>query len=918
VGSIVGLLILACLASIGGPALAGEEVRYAPPPAWVKPLAVPNLESDVGAGAFQLLLQNDQAHYASEGDDFYSERAIRLRTPQALQSANIIQSWNPETESLTVHVLRIIRGRQVIDVLAGGKKMTVLRREKNLESASLDGALTATLQPEGLMVGDILDYAVTLRRKDPLRQGHSEGVFALAHEGVAGRVYIRQLWPDAKPIHWRATAGLPAPAVSRANGETELLIDVADLPSPKAPLGAPMRYLQLGQLQVSQYRDWAEVSALMAPLYRKASTLAEVSPVKVEAARIRAASTDPRQRAFAALKLVQDQVRYVFLGMNLGGYLPADADTTWSRRFGDCKGKTALLLALLHELGIEAEPAFVASVLGDGLDQKPPSLGVFDHVLIQAKIAGKTYWLDGTRSGDRNLEDIPTPAFHWALPIQASGAQLVAMVQTVPVVPDTERNVRFDIKAGLDAPAKVHIELIYRGDSAIASRIMLDQVAKTELDRRLREFWSQQYAWIQASTVGSSYDEQTGVMRLWLDGSGAMDWAVNGQVRDFEIEESNLGGTFDYQRETGPDQDAPFAVDFPAYARNSVAIELPENGAGFSLLNSEVVDTTVAGVAYSRKAGIRAGAVLVETEQRSVAPEFPAADAPTAGEALRKLGARDVFLRAFAPSSTVPDDAPTQVEPTDAAGLAAKAIGELSRGDYRKAIDDFTRVITSDPKSSKYIYDRGTAYFQIGDDVHAMADFNQALRLAPDDGLTLMARAELNLLHDDQVSARRDFDQALKAAPNNADYQRRRADAYQDAGLWDVSVGYYADWLKRFAANPSADAMRGRLCLAKAKLGRDLGSVLEECDAVLKARPELVAGLEGRGLALLRIRRYMDAAATYDHLTRIDSKVAAGLYGRGVARSHAGLKAQGEADMKAGLAIDPGIAADFKRYGLAP
>ena len=54
---------------------------------------------------------------------------------------------------------------------------------------------------------------------------------------------------------------------------------------------------------------------------------------------------------------MQDKVRYVFLGMNTGGYVPADADVTWARRFGDCKGKTTLLLAVLHELGIaESHP----------------------------------------------------------------------------------------------------------------------------------------------------------------------------------------------------------------------------------------------------------------------------------------------------------------------------------------------------------------------------------------------------------------------------------------------------------------------------------------------------------------------------------------------------------------------------------
>ena len=79
---------------------------------------------------------------------------------------------------------------------------------------------------------------------------------------------------------------------------------------------------------------------------------------------------------------MQEKVRYVFLAMNGGGYRPAPAEVTWQRRFGDCKGKTVLLLALLHELGIEAVPVLVSTDEGDGLDGRLPAAGWFDHAIV--------------------------------------------------------------------------------------------------------------------------------------------------------------------------------------------------------------------------------------------------------------------------------------------------------------------------------------------------------------------------------------------------------------------------------------------------------------------------------------------------------------------------------------------------------
>src|SRR5207237_3849325 len=141
-----------------------------------------------------------------------------------------------------------------------------------------------------------------------------------------------------------------------------------------------------------------------APLYEKASEIAPTSPIKAEADAIAARTKDPKARAFAALQLVEDKTRYFFLGMGDGGYVPANAEDTWARRFGDCKAKTALLLALLKNLGLDAEPVLVNLGGGDGLDELPPALANFNHVIVRVKINGQSYWLDGTRTDDRNPE----------------------------------------------------------------------------------------------------------------------------------------------------------------------------------------------------------------------------------------------------------------------------------------------------------------------------------------------------------------------------------------------------------------------------------------------------------------------------------------------------------------------------------
>src|SRR3546814_8269245 len=98
-------------------------------------------------------------------------------------------------------------------------------------------------------------------------------------------------------------------------------------------------------------------------------------------------SSDLLDRASAALKLVQRDVRYIYVGLGNGNLTPATAEETCQRRYGDCKGKTALLMALLARLGIEAEAVLANNSGGDeGLDGQLPNPGMCDHVLVRARI----------------------------------------------------------------------------------------------------------------------------------------------------------------------------------------------------------------------------------------------------------------------------------------------------------------------------------------------------------------------------------------------------------------------------------------------------------------------------------------------------------------------------------------------------
>ena len=897
-------------------AIAGSEVLYAPPADWVKPVQIPAAPSVEGDQSIQPLLLQVQTRLDGDGDKSFFESAFRILSPQGLSVvAGITPSWNPDTETLTLHRFNVIRDGQTIDLLQGGKKVTVLRRETRLEQATLDGSLTATLQPEGLKVGDIVDFAATSVRRDPVLKGHSQAFFELTSPTPVARILVRETWPVSKPIRWKITDAMPAPTVTQSPAGTELVVDLANVSAPKQPSDAPVRFQNLGQLQISQFDSWADVSTLMYPLYEKASTLGAGSPLKLEAKKIAQATSDPRIRVAAALRIVQDQVRYAYIGLNFGGYIPADADLTWTRRFGDCKGKTALLLALLKELGIQAEPALVNSTNGDGLSSRLPTLAFFDHVIVRAQIGKDIYWLDGTRLGDRAIDDIAVPDFHWALPVLPTGAQLTPLQPTPLDKPEFESTLRLDATAGLEAKAPAHAEHILRGDDAVSRNIALTGAGAVEAERDMRSYWRGIYPWIDAKNVSYTFDDAHRVMRLSMDGVATMDWDQSGAFRDFQVSDSSIGMNRSFRREPGPHDDAPFSVPYPLYKSWKVVINLPNKGEGFQLLNGADVDRTVAGRHNQRHAEINDGVVTILATEKTVVPEFPADEADAAARTLRQMANYDVMVRTSLTSNSVGDDAGSaDPEPTTAAEFAFRGARLLRKHEFDKAIADFDRAIVLDPKSARDFYNRAVAHFHKGEDGLALADFSKAIELNPTDGVALDGRAQLYLLTGRDLLADADIDRADHLAQGDAGALRLHAALYEVSGHYLKAIGFYDQLV---AKAPTVEALNGR-CWARAEWGKELTLALADCDAALKLGPGTASVLDSRGLVLLRQGRYADAISSYDDALRARPGQAESLFGRGLARLRGGSRTEADVDLAAARAAKAGIDSEFARFGVAP
>ena len=876
------------------PALAGEQVLFAAAPDWVQSVPVDPAISLDAELPVHVLLNDVQTLLAPGAASTYNSIAIRINNPQGLSAGNLSLAWRGDTDDLTVHHVRIRRAGEVIDVLDEGQTFTVLRREQSLEMATLTGVLTANMFPAGLEVGDTLEIAFTVDQRNPVLPEATETAFG-PFNGPLGKVHVRVNWPEDMDVELKSTRGLPALERGSKGGLSFAEFSLSQPDQLLLPSGAPGRYALVRMLEATSFDSWSDLAEQFVPLYAEASRIPASGKLREEVDKIAAATQDPVKRAELALALVQDKVRYVALAMGAGGLMPADTETTWSRRYGDCKAKTALLIGVLGELGIAAEPVLVNSVLGDALSGLLPRAAAFDHVLVRTRIDGREYYMDGTGTGDTSLDRLQVPFYSWGLPV-AAGAALVPMVPAALPWPTEETVVRIDASGGVHAAAPVTAEVIYRGDDAIGMNAVMSQLAGDARRQAMEQFWQSELDDAKPENVAFAFDSATGLARMTMDGTTELDW--DGTF--FEPSGMRVGYDPDFSRQPGPDAEAPFALGHPFYNRQRYEITLPR---GFSAaqIDGEEVDTTLAGIEYRREVALENGVFTATRTTRSIAPELAYDDAIAAESALKSLREKRLFLRLPSGYRASDDDigALSQIDAAGVVEIRRRAYELFEAGAFAAALPLLEKATELDPNDAWTWANRALALANMNRLDEAETAYEKALAISPTYSIAFNARGAVALQRQDYATAIEAYRASWDADQENSWALQKLGDAYYLQGNYQESLAIGEQLLERFP-----DLILGYTTKAYSlvKLGRE-----QEADTVLQAALKAQPDNEVRKAMISEVYLMLDMEDQSDALLAdtIDGSDNPAFLVQRAARRETGEYKEKMADLNAALAIDP-------------
>ena len=480
---------------------------------WVKPATLPETAELPATASVNYLLADHQVNISQSGEQgskrTYLHYAMQATSEQGLSNVSEIElSFQPAFENLTLHHISVTRDGKVLNRLQQDK-LKLFQREDDLKNKIYQEQWTVLAILEDVRVGDIVDYSYSIVGSNPVLGDKYFGRSPLSWGVPLEKSSFRLIDKADSKVSFRQVNTTVTPNKVSRNGLDEYTLVQHKIDPVREDDYTPVWHNDYAYIEYSQYANWQEVNQWAQQLYQLDMSLPDELKTIIKAQQ--QSSDQGSDQSFEQDKLltvakttqwIQDNVRYFGIELGANSHLPSSPATTFDRRYGDCKDKTVLLIAVLKQLGIKAYPALVSTTETKTMTELLPSPGAFDHVIVNFEHQGKTYWVDGTMSNQRGtFEQMSFPDFAWSLVVAEDGHQLTEML------PLSKQQLLGTIKGKdtitigkLAKNNQLTVNKTYSGYRAEQMRSYFDSVGITAASQDFLDYYVRQYKNIAMTT----------------------------------------------------------------------------------------------------------------------------------------------------------------------------------------------------------------------------------------------------------------------------------------------------------------------------------------------------------------------------------------------------------------------------------
>ncbi|GAA4496858.1 DUF3857 domain-containing protein [Pseudaeromonas paramecii] len=493
---------LCCLLGLGCHAQAAEQVQFAPTPAWVEAVSAPAPKDQAQApGGEEYLLVDRQWQLGEQTQQFFHYVTAITSTEGLEQGSQLALDFDPSYETLTIHQVGVWRQGRWLDRLEP-EELRLFQREPDLGRFLYSGRKTAYLILPDIRVGDVLDYSFSLSGYNPVMGGLFSDRVSLQWSEPVAQQQLRILLGDGRQLNSAFTPTGAHWQVQARPGWQEWRWQQTRVPAVEEEDQLPGGYTPYAEVALSEFASWQAVVAWALPLYEQAA--APSPEIQALSARLGEGLQSEDEKVMAALHFVQHEIRYLGMEDGIGSHRPRRAADTLYRRYGDCKDKAVLLLALLRAQGLDAKAALVSLDEGATLPAQLPSPYAFDHVIVTLQLAGQRYWLDGTDLNQgRSLASLGVPYYRHALVLSPQTRALTSMDGEYRL-PQLELQQVSRLTADKTA---LDIDTHYSGALAESQRGKWQRTTPQKLARRFGDYYRRQFPGLKSLGLPQLQDD---------------------------------------------------------------------------------------------------------------------------------------------------------------------------------------------------------------------------------------------------------------------------------------------------------------------------------------------------------------------------------------------------------------------------
>ena len=447
------------------------------------------------------VMVDDRLHtaYAPDGFDcMWDDEWVKVLTEKGRRSyATLSISFNARYGDVAIFCVEIVGTNGQVRAVDFAHLQKTATDNSGMSANIVDPLQRRmTCAVPGLAVGEIRHVRYARRTRKPRMKGTWADHNALEYTAPILSTVVTVDQPDANPVRHAILRHAFSNTVVRAadaplgNGRTLLRWTARDVPQAFAEPNMPPLSRCVQGVWLSTAADWPAVSRWYWKLCEP--HLAATTPAMTNLVRDLTKGCSTRDAKVRALfKFVSQEIRYMGLTLedDAPGYEPHDVNVTFDNRYGVCRDKAALLVALFRIAGISAFPVLIHA---DAKMDPDVPIPYFNHAIVAITATANPHssifnlqLMDPTDESSRDL-----------LPSYLSDkSYLVAtpegdVLRTSPVKPVAENMLRIDSTGTLSPDGAILLtsKFAFDGINDTALRHMLLKRTPEERRRAFESF----------------------------------------------------------------------------------------------------------------------------------------------------------------------------------------------------------------------------------------------------------------------------------------------------------------------------------------------------------------------------------------------------------------------------------------------